>query len=87
MATTAPSSLSASDCASGSTAAESARSSAMMRPRSGHISAVSTEPTSTSLTRPLAKLASACLENSRLKPAAGEILDSLGASTSSDQTS
>ena len=58
-----------------------------MRPRSGHISAVSTEPTSTSLTRPLAKLASACFPNSRLKPAAGEILDSLGARTSSDQIS
>ena len=58
-----------------------------MRSRSGHSSAVSTAPTTTSLTRPLAKLASACFENSRLKPASGEIFDSFGVSASNDQTS
>src|SRR5664279_4864247 len=75
MATTSASSFIASDWASGNTVTGSARSSAMMRPRSGHISTVSTVPISTSLTRPLAKLASACAENSRLKPAAGEHFD------------
>ena len=40
-----------------------------------------------SLIRPLMKLASACNENSRFKPASGEILDSLGESASYDHTS
>ena len=36
-----------------------------------------TAPITASLTRPLTKLASACFENSRLKPASGEILREL----------
>ena len=58
-----------------------------MRWRSGHITVVSTAPTTTSLASPLAKLASACSENSRLKPAADEIRDSFGVSVSDDHTS
>ena len=45
-----------------------------------------TAPISASLTRPLAKLTSACLENSRLKPASGEIFESFGLSASADHT-
>ncbi len=52
------------------------------RLRSGHISTVITVPISASLTRPLTKLAIACLENSRLRPASGEILENFGVSDS-----
>ncbi len=45
-----------------------------------------TAPISASLISPLMKFASAIFENSRLKPAAGEILESFGLSCSPDQT-
>ena len=45
-----------------------------------------TAPITASLMRPLAKLASAWLENSRFNPASGEILRSFGFSGSADHT-
>ena len=57
------------------------------RMRSGHSNAVMMPPISASLSRPLTKFASACLENRRFKPASGEILESFGLSDSADHTS
>ena len=45
-----------------------------------------TAPNRVSLARPLAKLASACFENSRARPAAGEIFDSAGLIGSAENT-
>ena len=53
---------------------------ASRRWRCGHSSATMTEPSTASLMRPLTKLAIACLENSRLSPASGEILENFGLS-------
>ena len=86
-ATTAPMILSASVRASGRIADGSVRSSAMIRSRSGHISTVSTVPSTRILTMPLMRLATACMENMRLSPAIGEILESLGTSAWVDHTS
>jgi hypothetical protein len=55
--------------------------------RCGHNSATMTEPITASLISPLAKLASAWLENSRFNPASGEIFENFGFSESADQTS
>ena len=79
MATTAPSIFRARVSETGMIAAASLRVSASSRPRSGHISTVMTVPTTAILTRPLVRLASACLEKMRLRPASGEIFDSFGA--------
>src|SRR5271165_620325 len=57
------------------------------RIRSGHRIITMTVPSAISLNRPLAKLAAACLPNRRLKPEAGEILDSFGLSGSPENTS
>ena len=46
-----------------------------------------TVPMSAIFKRPLTKLTSATLENNRLNPAAGEILENLGFRLSADQTS
>src|SRR5262249_55300385 len=67
-------------------AAGSIGPSASSRKRSGQSSAVMMVPISASLIRPLTKLASACLENRRPKPASGEIFESFGLSASSDHT-
>ena len=78
MATTAPMSRSASVRASGRIAAGSVRTSAMMRWRSGHISAVSTAPTTRILMMPLTRLATACMENMRLSAGHRRYLGQLG---------
>jgi hypothetical protein len=83
-ATTAPSMPSESDCASGSTRAGSTATKLSSQWRAGHSNAAMIAPITASLTRQLMKFASACLENSRLSPAAGEILDSLGLSASAE---
>ena len=54
--------------------------------RCGHSSAAITAPSNASLARPLAKLASACRENSRAIPATGEMPDNLGMSGSAENT-
>ena len=48
------------------------------RCRCGHNSTAMTAPTTQSFGSPLAKFASACRENSRAKPASGEIRDNCG---------
>ncbi len=45
-----------------------------------------TAPSANSLKMPLAKFAAACLPNTRLKPAPGEIFENFGFSDSPDHT-
>ena len=67
-------------------AAGSVRTMASSLSRSGHSTAVITAPSAITLNRPLAKLAAACLPNSRLAPDIGEILENFGVSGSVDHT-
>src|SRR5262245_11432086 len=85
-ATTEPMSLADSVAVSARTAPTSVMTRASSRCRSGHRIQVMSAPTSASLATPLTKLTSANLENRRLAPATGEILDSVGLSCSADQT-
>src|SRR5450755_1717538 len=57
------------------------------RCRSGHRIALITAPSAITLNRPLRKFAAACLPNTRLAPAPGEILLNFGFSDSADHTS
>ena len=57
------------------------------RSRSGQSTAIMTAPSASSLNRPLAKLASACLPKMRLNPAPGDTLLNFGVSDSADHTS
>ena len=53
--------------------------------RAGQSSAPITAPNSASLAKPLTKLAKATMENSRMKPAIGEIFDKPGFSGSNEK--
>jgi hypothetical protein len=75
------------DRISGSRLTGSVASRASSRWRCGHSTDVRMAPTSASLASPLMKFISACLENNRLAPASGEILDSFGMIASIDQIS
>ena len=87
MATTAPNSCSDSVRTKGMIATGSAEIRLSRRLRAGHKRAVSTLPITASLIRPFRKLTSATLENIRLAPASGEILENFGARASADQIS
>src|SRR4051812_10249597 len=67
-------------------AAGSNRTIASSRCRSGHSTAPITAPSAATLNTPLAKFAAACLPNTRLAPASGEILLSFGFNDSPDHT-
>ena len=81
-ATTVPRSFKAIERKNGRIVAGSAETMSPSRMRCGQSSAVMTPPTTASLTRPLAKFASAWRENRRPKPAIGEIRDSCGLTSS-----
>src|SRR5947209_15025947 len=67
-------------------AAGSNRTIASSRCRSGHSTALITAPSAATLKMPFAKFAAACLPNTRLAPASGDILLSFGFSCSPDHT-